>query len=98
MAQVYAAAARELLAGRARIRRPSGLIATARDWVHGVARDLIKTRLGLDPCPLTEASGGGVSSFRNPESERQNIDWERVWDDYARWITTLDLLDRWRRH
>ena len=97
LARVYVTTARELLAGRALIRRPSGLIATARDWTQTVARDLIKTRLGLDPCPLTEASGP-ASSFRNPDTERESIDWERVWDDYARWITRLDLLDRWRRH
>ena len=97
LAGVYVTTARELLAGRAQIRRPSGLLATARDWAHAVARDLIERRLGLEPCPLMEADEGRAASFRNPDSEREAIDWDSVWDDYARWITTLDLLDRWRR-
>ncbi len=97
LARIYVAVARDLLAGRSQIRRPSGQVATTGEWGRSVCRELIGDALGLEPCPLTEASRGPATCFRNPDREREPIDWKSVWSDYAAWITRLGLLDYWRR-
>ncbi|MBI1818524.1 MAG: NAD-dependent epimerase/dehydratase family protein [Deltaproteobacteria bacterium] len=95
LARIYEQVARDLIDGRGRIVRPAGLLATAREWVDIVRRDLIERRLHLTPCEVEAASGSAGSSFRNPDDERTAIEWDHVWDDYAAWITRLDLLRTW---
>lgn len=93
LADCYAEACAELLAGRAPVLRPSGCVATARDFAERALRELAVGELGLAPCPLELARHDGpAAAFRNPESQRRALDWPAFWRDYAACERRFDTL------
>ncbi len=86
LAKVYVDSALELLAGRPTVRRPSGWIGPAKDWVTKVQKELIHDTLGFTPCPILPLSsaepGSSVMGRTNPSTERRDFRWEEVWSDY----------------
>jgi nucleoside-diphosphate-sugar epimerase len=93
LGECHAELCEALLAGRPAVLRPSGWVASAREFAARALRELAVGELGLPPCPLEPAAPAGpAAAFRNPERERRPLDWSAFWRCYADCERRFDTL------
>jgi hypothetical protein len=89
LAQIYVETALERMDANysnPMIRRPSGWVVTAGEWVQTVQAKLLPKIDGCGPLALSvpeEAHRAPPVVFQNPASERVAIDWDDCWSRYA---------------
>jgi hypothetical protein len=84
LAHVYADIAEGLLKGEEKIVRPSGWVATAKDFVEVVNGELVVKNLKQTLCKTEiKPNGKPPMSFENPATERISLDLDQCWSSYA---------------
>lgn len=84
LARVYVRLADQILDGVSCIARPSGWIASVREFVSMTSSELLCGRLGLSAMRVVETVPPvEAPSFVNARDERVDVDWDHFWDGYA---------------
>ena len=85
LADQYVRVAKEMLEGKGAIVRPSGWVATTRDFVAGINEALVEKELGLTACPVVEKVPAALGkSYLNSASEKMPFSLSEFAREYAR--------------